>query len=116
MGIGGGKKQTNMKRMLIVCLLGMGLLLPSTNSTANGFSKRIVDVYIEGMALRCTSDVNTGGITLVEIFNSSNVKVRQQTYDIPGYSVSVNISILGSGSYTAKVTTTLTTYTEGFSI
>lgn len=102
-----------MKRILIVCLLGMGLLLPSTTITAKEFSaKRIVDIFMEDDWLQATSDGYTGSIVKVEVFNSSEQKVLGES--CRGFSCEVYIGGLPSGSYTAWVTTSLTTYSEGF--
>lgn len=105
-----------MKQILIVCLLGMGLLLPQNKVTAKEFyTKRIVDVWIEGAVLTANSDAYTGGITEVQIYNSSDQKVLAQSCG-GGYSCQVSLSGLPGGTYRAKVTTTLTTYNEYFSI
>ena len=102
-----------MKRILIVCLLGMGLLLPVQQLTANGFLiKRIVDVYIESHVLGITSDSNTGTLASVKIKNADNQTVWEE--GLSGYSDSVDLSRLNIGYYTAYVTTSLTTYTEVF--
>jgi hypothetical protein len=102
--------------MLIVCLLGMGLLLPSANITAKEFFiKRVVDVYKDGLVLQASSDSNTGGITMIRLYDSSNVKVAQQSYESV-YSCSISLAHLASGGYHAQVTTTLTVYYEDFSI
>src|SRR4051812_18490689 len=104
-----------MKRMLIVCLLGMGLLLPYNKITAKEFfTKRIVDVYKDGWALHATSDDHTGNITTVRIFNGSGAKVLQQSCS--GYSCTVSLVGLPAGDYTAQVTTSMTVYTETFTI
>ncbi len=105
-----------MKRILIVCLLGMGLLLPVNKITAKEFfTKRVVDVWMEGAALRATSDDNTGGITLIQIFDLNSNLVKQKTYS-PNYSCSIGTSELQAGFYVAKITTTLTSYTESFTV
>lgn len=104
-----------MKRILIVCLLGMGLLLPVHQLTANGFSlKRIVDVYIESYILVVTSDSETGTLVSVTIKNSANQTVLQE--DVSGYSDAVDLSGLAPGNYGAYVTTTLTSYREGITV
>ncbi|MES2619545.1 MAG: hypothetical protein V4615_01750 [Bacteroidota bacterium] len=105
-----------MKRILIVCLLGMGLLLPVKKITAKEFfTKRIVDVWMEGAVLRATSDDNTGGITLIQIFDLNGNLVKQKTYS-PNFSCYIGITELPGGFYVAKVTTTLTSYTESFTV
>lgn len=104
-----------MKRILIVCLLGMGLLLPVQQITANAFSlKRIVDVWIENAILIVTSDSGTGTLKTAKIKNADNQTVLEE--DISGYYDNVDVSSLRPGTYTAYITTTLTTYTEGFTV
>lgn len=100
-----------MKRILIVCLLGMGLLLPVTNITAKEvIVKRTIDVYSEEDIIAITSDVNSGSLTLVKVYNSSKVKVIEETCS--GYYHEINASSLPSGMYSVVVYTTLTTYSE----
>ncbi len=107
-----------MKRILIVCLLGMGLLLPYNKITAKEFSekeisKRIVDIMLEGNVLIASSDASTGTINEVKIYNSSKQKVVDQTC-YGGYVCDVDVSGLPSGFYTAQVFTTMTVYSENF--
>lgn len=104
-----------MKRILIVCLLGMGLLLPATELTAKEFlSKRIVDVTIEDDWIGITSDAGTGTLVEVEIYNNRNQKVFGES--LSGYSDGADISSLSNGTYVATVTTSLTTYNEVFTL
>ena len=107
-----------MKKIVLACLIGMALL--GAQPTANGnakfasFSnKRIVDVYLEGMTLLASSDANTGTIVKVEVFQGTELK---KTRSCSGYSCSVSLSGLSAGNYVARVTTSLTTYEEGFTI
>jgi len=101
----------------MVCLIGMGLLLPTAkvkSSTDHLFSnKRIVDVYKEGMTLLASSDASTGTLEKVEVFQGTELK---KTRSCSGYSCSVSLSGLSAGNYVARVTTSLTTYEEGFTI
>lgn len=100
-----------MKRILIVCLLGMGLLLPISNITAKELIvKRTIDVYVEEDNIAITSDANSGSLTLVKVFNSNKVKVIEESCS--GYYHSVDASSLPSGLYSVVVYTTLTTYSE----
>jgi len=107
-----------MKRILIVCLLGMGLLLPATNLTAKEFSKkevfkkRIVDCFLEGDILIVTSDANTGTLSNVKIWSGGKQLVLQQS--VSGYEDEVDLSSLPSGYYSAQVFTSLTVYSENF--
>jgi hypothetical protein len=105
-----------MKTILITCLLGVAMLFGNT-ATAEKAKKpfRIVDVNVQQDILLASSDAQTGGITKVEVLNANReLELAQQCGG--GYSCEVDISGLHSGSYIAKVTTTLTTYTEGFTV
>lgn len=104
-----------MKRILIVCLLGMGLLLPVQQLTANSFSfKRIVDVFMEADILIVSSESETGTLKTVTIKDRDQQTVLQE--DVSGYYDTVDLSSLDPGSYTAYVTTTLTSYSEGITV
>lgn len=104
-----------MKRILIVCLLGMGLLLPSTNITAKEFIvKRVIDLFLESDVLTITSDAGTGTLVHVNIYDNHEHKVLGQ--DLSGYSDYVDLSSLPNGNYSAHVTSTLSNYTEGFTL
>lgn len=93
----------------------MGLLLPVHELTANGFLvKRIVDVYMESDILIVTSDSGTGTLKAAKIKNADNQTVLEE--DISGYYDNVDVSSLRPGTYTAYITTTLTNYTEGFTV
>lgn len=104
-----------MKRILIVCLLGMGLLLPATKSTAKEFSrkeisKRIVDVMIEGDVIELTSDAGSGTLVNCKIWDMGKHLVLQQY--VSGYADAVDVSDLTAGWYSVQVFTTGTTYSE----
>ncbi len=112
-GMAGGKKQNNMKRILIVCLLGIGLLLPSANTTAKEFFvKRIVDVTIEGYWLLASSDESTGNIIRVKVYKQSNQELVIDQKCSSGYTCMVDMSGQHSGYYIVQVITTLTSYSE----
>ncbi len=104
-----------MKRILIVCLLGMGLLLPATKTTAkentiNKQLKRAIEVWSETGICIAASDVNTGTLCTMKIINSSKVKVLEES--ISGYYDEVDVSGLSSGYYTVQIITSLTTYSQ----
>ena len=108
-----------MKRIVIVCLLGMGLLLPATNNAAKGFSKkeiskRIVDCYLEGDALSITSDEGTGTLVTVKIWDTGKHLKLQES--ISGYADAVDVSGLTAGNYSVQVFTSLTVYSENMYI
>lgn len=106
-----------MRTIVMVCLLGAGLLLPTAKvkSSVNTVICRIVDVNVQQDILLASSDAQTGGITKVKVYDADEVLVLTQQCG-GGYSCEVDISGLHSGNYTAQVITTLTTYTEGFSV
>ena len=102
-----------MKRILIVCLLGMGLLLPSTTITAKEFSKResakrFVDVWLEGATLQATSDAQSGTLVRMKIFNTAKQLVLNET--LSGYEDAVDVSGLPNGFYSVQVFTTNSPY------
>lgn len=106
-----------MKKQLMVCLLGIGLLLPESKANSSGvkyFFNRIVDCNLQGYDLLVTSDTEDGSINKVEIYNSSTQQLEMTEYS-SGYSCSVDVGDLEKGEYEAKVYCTYTTYTERFS-
>lgn len=104
-----------MKRILIVCLLGMGLLLPISNITAKELIiKRTIDVTVDDDVIEITSDVTSGTLTLVRVYNSNKVKVIEESCS--GYSHFTGISGLPSGLYSVVVNTSLTVYSENINI
>lgn len=100
------------------------MLLPSTNITAKNFFancnlktthfNRIIDIAIEDDFLGLTSDESTGSLTGVRILNSAKVIVFQSL--LSGYSATVDVSSLPTGSYSVVVKTTKTTYSENIFI
>ncbi len=113
------QKQNTMKKILILCLLSMALLLPSTTITAKEFSKnntkttslkRIVDVTIIDEVLSVTSDASTGTLVWVKVYNTQKQLVLAQL--LSGYSDGVDVSFLHSGMYSVTVHTSLTNYSE----
>lgn len=120
-----------MKRILIVCLIGMGLLLPTTNLTAKNFlanlsnnssgihtplaercSRRAVNVLIDNEVLSVTSDASTGTLIWIKIYNDSKALVQSNW--ISGYSDAVSVSGLESGAYSCTIHTTVGNYSANF--
>lgn len=110
-----------MKKIFIVCLLGLGVLLPSTTITAKGnlansanasanAHKRIVDVTIEVGVLFASSDVTTGQLKSVKLVNNQNKIVLKESCS--GYSYATDVSDLPSGFYTSTVVTGAITHNE----
>lgn len=69
---------------------------------------------MEADILIATSDSGTGTLKAAKIKNADNQTVLEE--DISGYYDTVDVSSLRPGTYTAYITTTLTTYTEGFTV
>ena len=92
----------------------MGLLLPAINNAAKGFfTHRLIDIFIEDYAMMVASEGEDGPLVQVKIRRTSD-QVLVLTENLSGYSDEVDISGLPSGTYSAKVYTTLTNYTEVF--
>lgn len=104
-----------MKQILIVCLLGIGMLLPSQEVKSSEPYRRIVDVHIDFPALIADSDTEDGTISKIEIYKVSTGEKVRQTF-CSGYSCSINLSGLPAGNYNAKVICQYTTYTQGFTL
>lgn len=107
-----------MKQILMVCLLGMGLLLPVTkvnSSVVNQFVHRVIDITMDGFVLFATSDSNTGTITQIKVWNNVSHKL-ELTQSCSGYACSVYVGGLPSGAYIAKVFTTNSFYTYEFTV
>ena len=104
-----------MKQILIACLIGMGLLLPTAKVKSSVdysfFYKRVIDVGLEGYDLLATSDSETGTLVEVDVYQKSTGElVRNQSCS--GYSCKVSLSGLPSGDYLVEVSTTLSYYQE----
>lgn len=105
-----------MKRILLVCLLGMGLLLPAINNTAKGFFiHRVLDVFIEDHNLQVSAESDDGALVHINIRKTSNNDLVL-SQDLSGYYASVDISGLAAGTYSAKVFSTTKNYTEVFAL
>ncbi len=104
-----------MKNFLLVCLMGLGMLLPSTTITAKeSAKKRIVNVGIEGYVLLSSSQTEDGPITLVEVKKLPDGKLMSTQSGDGSYSAQTDISWLPAGAYVVKVVTTNTSYTKQF--
>lgn len=98
-----------------MCLLGMGLLLPSTNITAKEFFitksvKRTIDVWLEDQVGIATSDATTGTLVSMKVFDSQKHKVLETA--LSGYYDDVDLGYLPAGNYSIQIVTSLTTYSE----
>lgn len=103
-----------MKKLLLASLLGLGLLLPSTNAIAKESAKhRKLDIGIEGYVLLANAEKSDGPIRKMEVRQMSDGKlmITQESYS---YSSSVDISSLPKGYYVVKVFAEETSYSEQF--
>ncbi len=101
-----------MKKVLIVCLLGMGLMLPNNNITAKeSVVKRFVDILKEGDILLSTSDEISGEILKVDVYKNGQLVLTEEVGDYVSY---INISALSRGTYVAQVTAANDNYAEQF--
>ena len=87
-----------MKQILMLCLIGMGLLLPTTKISSAGYSffHRSVDVNIEGRSLLASSDTEDGPLTEIDIYNNST-KELIESRACSGYSWTLNLSSFAKG-------------------
>ncbi len=103
-----------MKKFLLVCLLGLGMLLPSTTITAKeSVKQRIINVNIEGWVLFGTSQTEDGPISVMEVRKMPDGKLMASKPG-DGYSCTLDISDLPSGTYVVTVVAAYRTYTKQF--
>lgn len=104
-----------MKKLLSAALLSCALLFSAATLQARITNPlpRVVDVTILGWDLLVTSETADGTITRVEV---RKLSLRNPTIvqDCGGYSCSVDISGLSSGTYEVKVVCANTVYYEQF--
>ena len=95
-----------MKKFLLACLLGMGVLTPALEAKSSiAVMSRIVNITIEGWVLLATGDDASGSIQQIQIYDVSTGQiVRSQGCE--GYSCSVSLSGLRTGTYLAVVIST----------
>lgn len=113
-----GAKNHFMKKILIVCLLGMmGTLLPMKQSTAKElFKKQIrVNCNLEEDVMRAFSEQKDGPIMKMYIENSET-QIVQIEYCGGSYTCESYIGDLPAGNYKVTVVTTNTSYTQAFYI
>lgn len=104
-----------MKQILIACLLGIGALLPTTEvkSSVISYYKK-VDIHVLGGVLFATSQAGDGAISKLEVRDAATNALLLMENSCGGYSCSLDISDLSSGTYVAKVYCANTTHTEAF--
>lgn len=107
-----------MKKILVVCLLGVtGLLLPVKQTTARELvaKHKIVDCTLEEDVLRAFSEQKDGPIMKMVITNSEQ-QVVQIEYCGGRYTCEAYVGELPAGNYKVTVTCTMTQYTQAFYI
>lgn len=104
-----------MKRILMSVLLSAAMFfnVQSFAMPAN-VKARIVDCYLENYTLFATSSGRSGTITKVDIYDSGNNLVAEEFCS--STRCAVDVSGLPAGTYTAVVTTTVHSYSEGFTL
>lgn len=104
-----------MKKILIVCLLGISSLLLQAKAVGNvpPFF-RIVNSTIEGWVFVVNSDETSGTISDIKIYDG-NQKLVAETSCV-SYDCSIDLTGLAAGTYTAKVYTQYSYYTTNISL
>ena len=105
-----------MKKVLFLCLLGVGVLLPTGQAKSSVIVQaRVVTVHVEGWALTANSDAESGTINQIQVFNlTTGLLVREETCG--GYSCAVSLVGLPPAIYIAYVTTTNTVVSKKFKL
>ena len=108
-----------MKKFLLLCLLGLGMLLPANTITAKEVTKnvlaksKIINVTLQGNVLLANSGMDDGPILGIVIRTVPGGKMMLQQ-ECGDYSCSVNVSCLPAGNYVAQVYLNNQTYTWQF--
>jgi len=92
-----------MKKIFVVCLLGIGMLLPTLKTTAKENLKKIIDISLEEDVLLASSSSEDGVISKIIITDKSRQTVATQTCG--GYYCEVYVGNLPAGNYTAQIHT-----------
>jgi hypothetical protein len=92
-----------MKKIFVVCLLGIGMLLPTLKTTAKENLKKIIEISLEEDVLLASSSSEDGVISKIIITDKSRQTVASQTCG--GYYCQVYVGNLPAGSYTAQIHT-----------
>ena len=105
-----------MKRILISCLLGIGLLLPALNAKSNFISaKKIINVFIEGYVLFASSDTKTGTLQHIDIYDA-DMQELLYTQKCGSSNCQVDLTKLPSGNYEAEIYAANGTQLKAFSL
>jgi hypothetical protein len=104
-----------MRKILVVCLLGIGMLLPALQTTAREEVKKIVNCTLEDEVLLANSSGEDGTITKVIVTNTARQIVASQ--ECGGYFCDVYLGDLPAGSYSAQIHTSRTgVHIVGFTV
>lgn len=91
-----------MKRILVVCLLGIGMVMSVNQSKAAIINHRkIIDHHIEGWTLSISSDEKSGELIRVFIYDANGFHIA--THYCSGYTCTININELSAGLYYLKI-------------
>jgi|ERR1043165_1042490 hypothetical protein len=97
-----------MKKFLLLSLLGLGMLMPTTTISAKEITKsavaikKVIDVGIEGSALIAHSGTEDGPIMNMVVKTVPGGKLMGQS-SCGGYYCSMDISGLPCGNYVAQL-------------
>ena len=96
-----------MKKILLACLLGMGMLTPAIEAKSSMVTiiSRIINITIEGWVFLASSGPASGNIQQIQIYDAyTGTLVRSQ--ECAETSCSMNLSGLRSGMYLGVVIAT----------
>lgn len=103
-----------MKRIIIVCLLGISGLLSQAKAIGSvPPSIHIVNSTIEGWVFVVNSDETSGTISEIKIYDGNQKLVAETS--CTSYDCSIDLTGLAPGTYTAKVYTQYSYYTTNIS-
>jgi len=103
-----------MKKFLLLCLLGLGMLAPTNTITAKEHAgKKIIKVIMENQVYLASSEPADGPITHMDVKTLPGGVCVAST-DCGDYNCSLDVSQLPSGSYVLRVYTTYRMFEKQF--
>jgi hypothetical protein len=111
-----------MKKTLLYCLIGLGLLLPSiaaksvvAKSSIVSRASKVISAYLDGTAYIVNSDTKTGQLQSVVIIDLDTQQevVNQQ---LTGYKADLNLGGLPSGHYESQIYAQYGQFQQQFSL
>ena len=96
-----------MKKFLLACLLGMGMLTPAIEAKSSMITiiSRIINIHIEGWVFLASAGPSSGNLQQIQIYDANTSElVRTQNCD--GSSCSISLSGLRPGMYLGVVIAT----------